>query len=243
MRMSTYFTSLVLAGLASAAAAQPAPPSNNHPLAASATIGMTSGSPGSGAALGGRLSYDVTDRIGLEASGGWLQHGAGADGAALFGSVLFNLIPASRQIVPYAAAGAGLYRMSFDLDNQRFFGRVNTQFLPGTQMVPLSGMRGYGMMQNYAGTGPWAGTWTGPTWNAGEMPMFYQQRLGIMQVPMNGHWGMRSFTDPAFSLGGGVRVNVTPHFSLRPDARAFFVRARGDSQTNGVFTLGLDYRF
>jgi opacity protein-like surface antigen len=243
MHRSAYVGVLVLTLVAPAAEAQPAPSVSGGPVAVSAAIGIANGSPGSGAALGGRLAYDVTDRVGLEATGSWLQHGAGADGATFLGSVLFNMLPGSRHVVPYAAIGAGIYRASFDLDNDRFFGRVNTQFLPGTQMVPLSGMRGFGMMQNYAGYGPWMGTWTGPTWDAGQMPMFYQRRMGLMQVPMDGHWGMRSFTDPAFSLGGGVRINVTPHFSLRPDVRAIMVRTRGDSYTTGMFTLGLDYRF
>ncbi len=242
MRTSLFLSALVFV-TASVVSGQSSLPAPDARTAVSAHIGMTGGSPGAGAALGGRLSYDVTDRVGLEAAGSWLQHGAGADGAALLGSVLFNMVPASRNIVPYAALGGGVYRASFDLDNARFFGGVNTQFLPGTRMVPLFGTRGFGMMQNYTGAGPWTGTWTGPTWNAGRMPMFYQQRMGVMQVQMNGHWGMRSFTDPALSFGGGVRVNMTPHVSLRPDARAILVHANGGSYTTGIFTVGLDYRF
>lgn len=29
--------------------------------------------------------------------------------------------------------------------------------------------------------------------------------------------GMRSFTDPALVIGGGVRLALTPHLAIRPD--------------------------
>jgi hypothetical protein len=45
------------------------------------------------------------------------------------------------------------------------------------------------------------------------------------------------------SLGGGVRLNLTEHLVLRPDARAVVVFAEGDTHTIGVFTANLAYRF
>ncbi len=119
-------------------------------------------------------------------------------------------------------------------------------------MVPLQGMSGYGMMGGgYYGPsgmmGSWnpgtQGSWPGPTFTLGQMPMFYANRLGSMTVPQNGMWGMRSFTDPALSLGGGVRLDLTQRLSVRPDARALVVIGNGDSYTIGVFSFNVGYRF
>ncbi len=81
----------------------------------------------------------------------------------------------------------------------------------------------------------WNGSWEGATYTAPQMPAFYANRMGQMVVPSNGMWGMRGFTDPAVSLGGGVR--------LRPEARALVVLADGNSYTVGTFSFGLGLRF
>lgn len=72
---------------------------------------------------------------------------------------------------------------------------------------------------------------------------FYADRLGRMRAPANGRWGMHGFADPALSLGGGVRLDVSPRFYVRPDARALIVIANGASYTVGVVTVGVGYRF
>ena len=64
-----------------------------------------------------------------------------------------------------------------------------------------------------------------------------------MTIPADGRWGMRSFTDPALSLGGGVRLDVSARLYVRPDARALIVIANGSTHTVGVFSLGIGYRF
>ena len=85
--------------------------------------------------------------------------------------------------------------------------------------------------------------WNGPTFTGSHMPAFYANRLGQMSVPANGQWGMRSFTDPALTLGGGIRLDVTERFYVRPDVRALVVFANGDRLTLTTMTVGFGYRF
>lgn len=136
-------------------------------------------------------------------------------------SLLVDLLPASGKTVPYLALGGGLYGASFNMDSERFFGRLSNQFPGGTQMMPIAG----------------------GTFSPNHMPAFYVDRLGQMMVPTNGRWGRRSFTDPAISVGGGIRLDVSPRFHVRPDARALIVIANGARYTVGVVTIGVGYRF
>ena len=71
----------------------------------------------------------------------------------------------------------------------------------------------------------------------------YAGRLGRTRMPANGRWGMHGYADPALSVGGGVRLDVSPRFYVRPDARALVVIANGTSYTVGVMTIGFGYRF
>jgi hypothetical protein len=159
-------------------------------------------------------------------------------------ALLVNLVPSGGKTVPYLAVGGGLYRASFDLDDERYFGRLSGQFPGGTQMIPLAGMHGFGMMQGaYTGPSTWTGPWPGSTFSPNHMPTFYVDRLGRMMVPDNGRWGWRSFTDPAISVGAGVRLAVSPRFYVRPDARVLVVIANRSSYTVGVLTVGVGYRF
>jgi hypothetical protein len=80
-------------------------------------------------------------------------------------------------------------------------------------------------------------------WGVGQMPLFYARRLGPMGVPVGGAWDTRSFTDPAMSIGGGLRLNVNEHLMVRPDIRALLVFADRNTHTVGVFGVQLGYRF
>jgi hypothetical protein len=62
-------------------------------------------------------------------------------------------------------------------------------------------------------------------------------------VPTNAAWGTRTFTDPAVSFGGGVRINVARHLEVRPDARAIVVLDGANSHTVGIFVVNIGYRF
>jgi hypothetical protein len=69
---------------------------------------------------------------------------------------------------------------------------MGQQFGPGTQLVPVRGMAGFGMMSgSYNGPAVWEGRWDGATFTSPHMPAFYANRMGIMTVPGNGNWGMR----------------------------------------------------
>jgi opacity protein-like surface antigen len=204
--------------------------------------GLAAGSPGAGPAVGGRLTFDLNDRVGIEAAGSWAGRGSGADATSVTASLLVNLTNRDRKAVPYATLGGGFHRATFHMGDRRFLGMMGPQYA-GTQLVPVAGMHGVGMMEGYAGSGTWTEPWSGPTWDLGQMPMFYLRRMGVMQVPSDGRWGMRTFGDPALSVGGGVRMNVTERVFVRPEARALVAFADGRSLTTGLFTVGLGYRF
>lgn len=197
-----------------------------------------------GVALGGSWLFDLNDRASVEAQGTYLDRGPGVDALNVSGSVLVNLLPARERIVPYAAIGGGMYRTSFNLANGALLGPVGAQFGLGSLVCPAPGTGG--------GPGPGGGfgpgTETCPAtvagyWGVGQMPGFYARRLGPMSVPAGGPWESRSFTDPAVSIGGGVRFNVSEHLMIRPDIRALVVFADGDTHTLGVFGVQLGYRF
>jgi len=245
---------VMMLALTSGAAAQVAlPAATASPGAAVSVVGgLSAGSSASGAALGGAFTFDFNDRLALEATGTWLDRGVGSDALHMNVGLLVNLLPAGSRAVPYVAVGGGFYRASFDLDNNRFFGMMDSQYPAGTPMVPLQGMAGYGMMgggyYGPSGTmGSWnpgtQGAWPGATFTLDQMPMFYADRLGPMSVPQNGMWGMRSFTDPAITVGGGVNANLGDHLFVRPDARALVVFGNGGSYTVGLLSFSLGYRF
>ncbi|MDA1305727.1 MAG: hypothetical protein O2917_00510 [Acidobacteria bacterium] len=238
-----FFFTLLSAGPASGQVA-PSPAPVASPVSMSVSGGLSAASRGNGVAAGMQLTFDLTDRLVFEAEGAHVGRGAGAGGMSGTVALLVNLLPGGGKTVPYVALGGGLYRASFNLDNERFFGRLSGQYPGGTQMIPIGGMGGFGMMQGpYNGPSMWAGPWTGNTFSPNHMPAFYVDRMGQMTVPRNGHWGMRSFVDPAVSIGAGVRLQLSPRFSVRPDARALVVIANGTSHTVGVITVGFGYRF
>lgn len=193
-----------------------------------------------GPLAGATVVYDLNERLSLEGQGAWLGRGSGADAFTLTGSVLVNLLPLGRRVVPYAAAGGGMYRASFDLGHTHLLGAIAAPFGPGSEFCPSPGtgyMRGPGYGYGDC-TAPGAGFW-----GVGEMPAFYGRRLRMMMVPSGGAWDTRSFTDPAMSFGGGVRPNLASHLEVRPDARAIVVIDGSDNHTVGVFGVNLGYRF
>ncbi len=232
----------------------------NEPVSFGLLGGLSAGAGDTGGGIGVAFAVDLTERFGLETRGMFFDRGAGADAFEVNASLLVNLVT-GRRANPYLAIGGGLYRASFDLDNQRFFGMMGLGSVPGAQVVPLQGTSGWGVMPGPGMMGGWpSGTswgpgwmmgsfnwngsvWNGPTFDVGQMPMFYANRLGAMAVPANGRWGRRSFTDPAISLGGGVRLDVSNKVYVRPDARALLVVGGGDTYTVGSLSVSLGYRF
>jgi hypothetical protein len=249
--MHKYLSFVLLAGILlvhptglSAQTAQPDQPAPASWWSLAVTGGMTSMSPGHSGTLGGAMIVDLSDRIALEVSGNWLAGGHGSDGLTMGGGVILSLRSHLARTVPFVSAGAAAVRASFDMDDRAFLGRMSGQFGPGAWMVPFAGSPHGGMMQGaYNGPGYWHGQWSGPTVDLTKMPMFYQQRMGVMRMGQDGRWGMRSFTDPALSVGGGVRFNVSERLYIRPDARALVVVGDGDTHTIGTFTIGLGMTF
>ena len=208
------------------------------------TAGLTTGMQGTGPALGGALTHDLNDWLAIEGTTTYYGRGSGADALSANVGLLMNVVESTRRTVPYFAVGGGVYRASFDLGNSRFFGGMGQQFVAGTQMIPLAGMTGFGMMQgSYGGPAVWAGPWSGATFTSAALPAFYANRMGIMTVPANGHWGMRSFTDPALTIGGGVRLTLSPRLTVRPDLRALTVFGGGHMNALAAFSLNVGYRF
>lgn len=146
---------------------------------------------------------------------------------------------------PYAAIGGGVYRAQFDLGNQRFFGGLGSQFAPGTPFVPIRGQTGFGMMAGSTvfNGNLWTGPWAGPRFDSSRMPMFYANRLGRMTIPADGRWNRRAFTDPALTLGGGVRFDVTERLYVRPDVHALVVFGDGDSLAVTTMSVSFGFRF
>jgi hypothetical protein len=197
-----------------------------------------------GVMLGGSWLLDLNDRASVEAEGTYLDRGAGTDALSVNGSLLVNLLPSREPVVPYAAVGGGMYRTSFDLANLALFGPVGAQFGPGSVVCPAPGT-GVGPGPG-AGFGPSTGTCPATAtgyWGVRHMPGFYARRLGPMTVPVGGAWVTRRFIDPAMSIGGGLRFNLTEHLMIRPDIRALVAFAEGDTHTVGVFGVQLGYRF
>lgn len=120
---------------------------------------------------------------------------------------------ADRKVVPYVSVGGGVYRAMVDLGNQRFSG----------------------MMGGFASGDSTAAV--------GLMPMFYAGRVSALTAPAGGRWHMQGFTDPAVSVGGGVRLDLTNRIYVRPDVRAVTIIGGGDTYTVGSFTISVGYRF
>jgi hypothetical protein len=245
-RSSPALAAILLALAAGAVNAQSSgsPGTLLHPTSAGLLGGVSAGSGDAGGNIGGVLNFDVTEHVAVEGRGIYLRRGSGAHGLEMTGTMLVTVARSDRT-APYVAVGGGLYRARFDLGDARFLGRMGSEFAGGTRFVPVRGMSGFGMMNSgmtFNGK-IWTDAWTGPTFTTSQMPMFYANRLGQMTVPSNGHWGMRAFTDPALTLGGGIRIDLTNRLYVRPDVRALLVFANNDRLVLTNMVVGVGYRF
>lgn len=77
---------------------------------------------------------------------------------------------------------------------------------------------------------------------SGQMPMFYARRFGALSDRLGGRH-MQGFTDPAVSVGGGVRFDLTSQVYIRPDVRALTMFGGGETYTIGSATVSVGYRF
>ena len=237
---------VLLVFTASTGAAQSsAPPGTiSRPASAGFLGGVSAGSGDAGASTGGVLAFDVTDRLAVEGRGIYMQRGSGAHGLEMTGTMLLT-IARSGKAAPYVALGGGLYRADFDLGNDRFLGQMGAEFAAGTRFLPVEGTHGFGMMNSgmsFNGN-MWTDTWTGPMFTNTQMPMFYADRIGQMSIPSDSRWGTRTFTDPALTFGGGIRVDLTNRLYLKPDVRALVVFANSDRLVLTNMVVGIGYRF
>jgi hypothetical protein len=174
-----------------------------------------------GPSVGGALTIGLSPWIAVEGTGVFLNRGSGANGFNLQAAILANLLNKTHRVVPYITGGVGMYRASLDLGAPRFFGGRAGQFGPGTALCGGTGVCPYG-----------------------EIPAFYARRLGIVTVPPAGAgWPTRAFTDPAFHVGAGTRIEVAPRLFLRPELRGLFVVGDGDVHSLGAASVAFGYRF
>jgi hypothetical protein len=215
-----------------------------RPVSVGLIGGVSAGSGDAGPNAGAVLTFDTTDHVAVEGRGVFLRRGSGEHGLELTGTALVTMAR-SKRAAPYLAIGGGLYRASFALGDTRFLGGMASEFATGTRFVPVRGMSGFGMMTGGATFtgGVWTDAWTGPTFSGSQMPMFYANRLGQMTIPSDGRWMMRSFTDPALTVGGGIRIDVTNRVYVKPDVRALVVFGGGDRLVLTTMVVGLGYRF
>jgi hypothetical protein len=194
-----------VAVVAALLAAVPAQAQGTEPGGTASTIAFIGGgamtASTEGALVGGTAVYDLNRRLSLEGQGAWFDRGTRADAYTASASLLVNVVPRGRTAVPYVAAGAAVYRASFDVPS--FDGR----------------------------------------WMLEGMPGFYARRLAAMPFRPAVAFEARTFTDPAVTMGGGVRVTLATHLELRPDARAIVVLDGGNSHTIGVVGVNVGYRF
>jgi hypothetical protein len=99
--------------------AAPAHAQGTEPGGTASTIAFVGGgattASTAGALLGGTVVYDLNRRLALEGQGAWFDRGPRAEAYMANASLLVNLVPRGRPAVPYLAAGAGVYRASFDV--------------------------------------------------------------------------------------------------------------------------------
>jgi hypothetical protein len=81
-------------------------------------IGGASPTSGTDVAAGAALGWELTPHFTLEGRGMWLEGGPGTDA---FAAVLGGRFPllAARPVVPFASAGVGMYRATFDPASSR----------------------------------------------------------------------------------------------------------------------------
>lgn len=72
-----------------------------------------------------------------------------------------------------------------------------------------------------------------------NVPPFYGRRMNATSIGTV----TRSFTDPTFVLGTGVRLTTARGLVLRPDVRMLFVRRDGATHRVLVASMGLGIRF
>ncbi len=186
--------------------------------------GLSTASPHmSGTTAGGTVILQMGRRLAFEGGGAYLNRGEGASALSLSAGVILNLLSTEEKAVPYIVGGAGLLRASFDTQNPRFSGAAR------------SGEMGAGRYRHVMDGAP-------PGWDLGELPPFYGERVQTL-IARNGRTGRASFTDPAVTLGTGVRIRLGRGWLAGPDARALLIMRSGSVYTLWMVTIHLGRAF
>jgi hypothetical protein len=208
--------------------------STKDAVTVSFVTGLSVGSDEVGPLAGGALSAGINPWLSLEGSGGFADRGPGVTAVYALASAVFNMLPASSRVVPFATIGGGLYHSNFDLSDREMFGRLGVAV--DSMMEFAEGYQAW--LRIYETTGERLVQIPLPR----QVPQFYANRIGIM-LSENGRWGRRSFTDPATSVGGGAMIRLSEKVVLRPDARAILIFNEGDTYAVGLVNLGIGFRF
>jgi hypothetical protein len=183
--------------------------------------GVSTGEHDTGGAFGGTVLFNMNEWVSVEGNGTYLDRGSGADAINAGASLVLNFVSSRARGVPYVVVGGSVHHATFDLSDERYYRMGEMPGAPGNFSCTAIGQR----------------------YLCGQMPMFYAQRLHADDLPPNGQWDDAGFTDPAVSFGGGLKINVSERFQIRPDFRALMIFSDDDSHTIGMFVVNLGYRF
>ena len=180
--------------------------------------GLSTASPHmSGGTAGGSVILHEGRRLAFEGAASYLNRGSGSSALSLSAGVIVNLVSTEEKAVPYLVGGGGVLRASFDTRNPRFSGPAR------------SGEMGAGRYRHVMKGSP-------PDWDLGELPPFYGGRLQSL-IAREGRAGRASFSDPAVTLGAGVRIRLGRSWLAGQDARALLVLRSGSAYTLWVVTV------
>jgi hypothetical protein len=177
----------------------------------------------SGATAGGSVIVRQGRRLAFEGGAAYLNRGEGASALSLSAGVILNLLSTEEKAVPYIVGGGGVLRASFDTRNPRFSGAAR------------SGEMGAGRYRHVMDGAP-------PGWDLGELPPFYGDRVQTL-IARDGRTGRASFSDPALTLGAGVRVRLGRSWLAGQDARALLIMRSGSVYTLWTVTIHLGRSF
>ena len=162
--------------------------------------GLSVGSSDTGAAIGGAFTLDMTDRLGLEVAGGYLDRGPGIHAWTASASLLVFLRTADEDVVPFLAVGGGVYGSTFDFGHPRFSGDSSTFGRGGFMGHMPPGGPGPGPGGHVSSTDPVFPLGGGLRWNVGDR---FSLRADVRALVVAGD--RETFTVGLFTVGAGFR--------------------------------------
>ena len=208
-------------------------------MTASVHGGASSSEAGTRAVVGGALTWRVTERVEVEVAPTWFTGGrwSRAFVASAAARMALGRGGWADPVVPFLSAGAGFHRATVTLADPRVLGPIPGDVPSGASFCAGSG-RG-------PGTGvPLGGSCAaGQSWGVGDLPDFYSRRLGTLVVPADRQWPDRTFQDPAFMFGGGVRIGGDSGLFIQPEARVWMVVADGRTRASALGGIAVGIAF